>query len=259
MGIGISNINKCYIQARQLVQSQYLYENENMVQVYDIAANALYENPMTIELLTRLYNMLISGRYLDAEKELAQVEGRYIRMPYLYEIHREEIFYTLRNIFYTVILHLNWADGKRFIPEYDAAASCTEMIEVFRKSAAEICEQIRQGKKSRNEKLKEHITEIIAEGYKDPALSAYSVSKKAGIAEKYLYQFWKEQTGETFSTYLLHVRIKKAKEYLEQTDYSNIEIAELTGFSSINTFYRNFQKLTGISPKVYKEKNKRNL
>jgi len=47
--------------------------------------------------------------------------------------------------------------------------------------------------------------------------------------------------------------VDKAKEYLEQTDYSNIEIAALTGFASANTFYRNFQEVIGVSPNAYRE------
>ena len=72
------------------------------------------------------------------------------------------------------------------------------------------------------------------------------------IPEGYLTRFFKKQTGKSFPSYLLWVRIEKAKEYLRTTDYTNNEIAALTGFSSANTFYRNFQKLTGITPANYK-------
>lgn len=104
--------------------------------------------------------------------------------------------------------------------------------------------------------MKARILEILEMEYHDPNLSAYTVSQKIGISEKYLYQFWKAQTGETFVASLFRIRIEKAQEYLVQTDYSNAKIAELTGFSSVNTFYRNFQKQTGISPKKYQENMK---
>ena len=74
-----------------------------------------------------------------------------------------------------------------------------------------------------------------------------------GISEKYLFHFLKEQTGETFANYLINIRIEHAKLYLKDSSLSNEKIAELTGFGSVNTFYRNFKAQTGISPKLYQE------
>ena len=124
---------------------------------------------------------------------------------------------------------------------------------LFEECTAWICEQILQCKKSKNEMLKKEILQYIAQYYSDPGLSAYIVSREVGISEKYFYQFWKEQMGESFTNYLLHLRIEKAKEYLTQTDYSNEQIATLVGFVSSNTFYRNFNKFTGVTPKTFKE------
>lgn len=55
----------------------------------------------------------------------------------------------------------------------------------------------------------------------DSSITASSVSREMKISEKYLSQFMKEQTGETFASYLERLRIVKAKQYLEETDLSN--------------------------------------
>ena len=253
VGTGLSNISKCYEQAKWMVQSLYLYENESKVQVYDESANSMQENLITTDFLSRLYTVLICGKYTDAEKELDRIEGRYSRMPYLYEEHKEQIFWSLHNTFYTVMLHLNCAGWKQHIPIFTPSVHCREMIGSFKNCARWICEYIDHSKKSKNEDLKEEIGRYLQEHYMDPGLSAFTVSSQVGIAEKYLFQFWKEQTGETFAASLLRIRIQKSTEYLEQTDYSNEEIAVLTGFASANTFYRNFQKLMGVTPRTYKE------
>ncbi len=86
----------------------------------------------------------------------------------------------------------------------------------------------------------------------DSSITASSVSREMKISEKYLSQFMKEQTGETFASYLERLRIVKAKQYLEETDLSNEKISELTGFGALNTFYRTFHKHTGVSPKAYR-------
>lgn len=253
VGTGINNINKCYEQAKRIVQSQYEYENENIVRLYDITENTLYENPITIEFMSRLYSMLISAQYENVKKELQQIERRYNRAPYLYEMHKEQIFWAIRNVFHTVVLHLNNVEKEKILPKYDPTMKCSDMILMFQHSAKGISNYVHHMKKSKNDVLKEKIKQYIEEHYQDAGLSAFIVSREVGIAEKYLYQYWKEQTGETFAVYLLRIRIDKAKEYLEQTDYNNEQIAALTGFASTNTFYRNFQKVVGVTPKKYKE------
>jgi len=249
-----SDIKKCYAQAKQLVQSQYSYENENIVSAHDATVDVFSENPVTLEFLTRLYNNLICGRFENSASELDQLETYYQQQPYLYELHKAQIFYSLKNLFHTAMLHLNCDTQDHSLPTYTATISCPKMIVSFKDSAEWLSHYIDQGKKQRNEVLKGQILDYLNANYQNPDLSAYIVSQAVGISEKYLYPLFKAQTGETFSSYLLRLRIEKAQEYLEKTDYSNKEIAELTGFSSSNTFYRNFQKLVGITPKMYKEK-----
>lgn len=249
----LGGISKCYGQAKRIIQSLYMSENENIVQ-FHAPADSLQENPITLELMTHLHTTLICGRYSDAEKELSSIEEFYKRMPYLYETCREQIFYSLKNLFHTVVMYLNCENFQHMIPVYSESLRCGQIISAYKAYAVWICDYIAQNKKSHNEGLKEKVLEIIHERYGDCELSAYGISQEVGITENYLSKFVKEQTGESFSAYLLRVRIDKAREYLDKTDYSNKKIAALTGFASVNTFYRNFQKLTGVSPKFYKDK-----
>jgi AraC-like DNA-binding protein len=99
----------------------------------------------------------------------------------------------------------------------------------------------------------EDVERFLETNYQDVMLSAYVVSKELGISEKYLFQFWREQTGGTFGSYMLQIRLEKAKEYLINTDYSNKQITEMIGFTTVNTFYRNFKKKFGVTPKIYRE------
>lgn len=253
VGTGLENIHRCYEYARRIVQAQHVFENENMVQAYDITASALHENPVNVEFLNGLYNMLLCGQETLIIKSFDQAEGCYERMPYLYEICKEQIFYSVRNVFYTAALHLNCEIYVEDMPAYAQDMKCMEMMDIFGRTASRICGYIEQKKKSKNEELRESILRFIEEHFQDPDLSAAGVSRQMGISEKYLYQFIKEQTGETFMAHLLSIRVDKAREYLEQTDYSNEQIAVRTGFLSVSTFYRNFSRQTGVSPRTYRE------
>ncbi len=253
IGTGMKNLNQCYEQARRVVQAQNTFENGNAVKCYDISVNALHENPLTLERLNHLYTLLVCGQQEDVERELRQLKGNYERRPYLYEGYKEQIFYSLRNIFFSVILHLNCEEGEKNIPVYNKDMGCREMIKMFEDSASWICSYILQKRKSKNERMKEKILACIRENFQNPGISAAAVSEEVGISEKYLAQFLKEQSGETFASCLLRLRIDRAKEYLQETDYSNEQIAELAGFGTVNTFYRNFKKIVGVTPNIYRE------
>ena len=126
------------------------------------------------------------------------------------------------------------------------------MVGKLRDSSIAVCSYMEEKKKSRNSELRQNIINYMESHFMDSSITASSVSREMKISEKYLSQFMKEQTGETFASYLERLRIVKAKQYLEETDLSNEKISELTGFGALNTFYRTFHKHTGVSPKAYR-------
>lgn len=257
IGTDISNIHQCYQQARQIVQAQYDRGNENVVECYDISLNAMYENPVNLEFLNRLYTLLCCGQKEEARQLFERLESVYARLPCLYEIQKEQIWYSIRGALYSAWLNLNCdTDFTGALPSYDAALTCRAMMETFLRAVERLSEFISQSKKSRNEDLKQRIIGYLGSSFQNSGLSAFAVSREMGVSEKYLSQFIREQTGETFSSYLLRLRLKKAKEYLRTTDFSNDKIAELTGFGAVATFYRNFKEQTGVTPKIYKENNR---
>lgn len=76
-------------------------------------------------------------------------------------------------------------------------------------------------KKAGTSELRQNIINYMESHFMDSSITASSVSREMKISEKYLSQFMKEQTGETFASYLERLRIVKAKQYLEETDLSN--------------------------------------
>ena len=69
----------------------------------------------------------------------------------------------------------------------------------------------------------------------------------------YYSDWFKQQTGVSPSMYLRYIRINRAKELLEETDYTVMDIAVMVGYSSNSTFTRAFHSVTGMTPKEYRE------
>ena len=63
-------------------------------------------------------------------------------------------------------------------------------------------------------------------------------------------------TGTTFKAYLNRYRIRKAEEMLSAGEKTG-EVARLCGYRDPSTFYRNFQKIVGISPTEYRQRKEK--
>ena len=76
-----------------------------------------------------------------------------------------------------------------------------------------------------------------------------------GLTETYCSKYIKKNTGITFVEYLNVLRINRAQRLLWATDFSVSEIAELVGFSSVQTFNRVFkQQSRNLSPSEYRKR-----
>lgn len=63
----------------------------------------------------------------------------------------------------------------------------------------------------------------------------------------------KQQTGSDFVSYLKEIRLKHAKELLEETDLKIIEISRKVGYEDEKYFMKLFRGTYGVSPGEYRE------
>ncbi|GHV48367.1 hypothetical protein AGMMS49546_38860 [Spirochaetia bacterium] len=70
--------------------------------------------------------------------------------------------------------------------------------------------------------------------------------------KNYICHLFKKYTGNTFSNYLVNLRIEKSKELLEFGDMPMQIIAEKTGFMDCNYFNKVFKTICGIPPHKYR-------
>ncbi|CAL2104197.1 AraC-like DNA-binding protein [Tenacibaculum sp. 190130A14a] len=91
----------------------------------------------------------------------------------------------------------------------------------------------------------------------DASLSRDRVAEQLGISSGYLLQVIKENAGLSFSEFINSYRIKDVKAMLKDPSfdkYSLLSIGLECGFNSKTSFYTNFKKETGLTPKEFKYK-----
>ena len=96
------------------------------------------------------------------------------------------------------------------------------------------------------------ISRFIMLHYDDINLSLTMIADNIGLSVKYISKLFKMESGQGLLNYIGAVRIKKAKELLNESRYSLNEIAKMVGYSSVKTFRRVFQKLEGVNPSEYR-------
>ena len=91
---------------------------------------------------------------------------------------------------------------------------------------------------------------ITKQLYLTPNLKIGDVAKITGICRTYISTYINQTKGVSFSDYINSLRVEHAKSLLSQnTDNTKIAtIATRSGFSSEQSFYRNFHKFTGMKP-----------
>jgi len=85
-------------------------------------------------------------------------------------------------------------------------------------------------------------------------LSLTDASRAVCLSPKYLSRIFKKSTGMNFIEYKLKIKMEKAKELLVGTGYNVNQIAEKLGYENTESFIRQFNKLTGLTPTEYRRK-----
>lgn len=79
------------------------------------------------------------------------------------------------------------------------------------------------------------------------------VAEAVYLSPSYLSKIFKDEMKTNFNSYLNSIRIEKSKILLRSEQLSIIEISELVGFFDQSYFNKVFKKLTGVTPKKYRE------
>ena len=93
-----------------------------------------------------------------------------------------------------------------------------------------------------------NILEYVHENINDPALNVENLAEELLISRSKLYRKIKALTGLTANEFIKKIRLEKAKQFLENSDYSISEVSFKVGFSSPSYFTKCYKMQFGILP-----------
>lgn len=95
--------------------------------------------------------------------------------------------------------------------------------------------------------IDEHATENIG---------VEQVADEVGVSTWHLCRLFRQTLGSSFSDYLTERRVAEAKELLQSTSMSMLEIGKNVGYASQSYFGRKFKQVVGQTPMQYRSANR---
>ena len=153
-----------------------------------------------------------------------------------------DVAYTLSDTYTEMV------DGCRSISEI-AAVSHTMYEDYIRRvhkirSAPCISRPIQSSKNY----IEEHVTD---------AITAEVLAERLGYTPHYFTRLFKAETGFTVKDFILRTKIDEAKCLLINTEMSVLNISESLKFSSQSYFTHQFERVEGMTPSQFRQKNQK--
>ena len=96
----------------------------------------------------------------------------------------------------------------------------------------------------------------MSQHFNDPNLMLQDVAKAVNMSNSRFSTVFSQQSGQTFTEYLIYLRITKAKELLKTTDLKSSQIAHEAGYNDAHYFSYIFKKNVGMTSSDYRARYK---
>lgn len=92
--------------------------------------------------------------------------------------------------------------------------------------------------------------------YREP-LTLEQVADYIGYSPSYFSKVFKQETGNTFRTYLNYLRIEKSKSLLLSSQVPVSDICAMVAFEDQSYFSKVFKRFVGVTPDRYRKRERR--
>ncbi|MGG4145201.1 response regulator [Paenibacillus algorifonticola] len=129
--------------------------------------------------------------------------------------------------------------------------SLTLLEQQLTQELATLASLLAAGPGSRSSSSIHEIARYIEEHYKED-ITLSDISAKFHFNREYISRRFRQEFGETLIEYLNRIRVEKAKILLLNKNHKITEVAQLVGYQDEKYFSRVFKKVTGQTPKEYR-------
>ncbi|MDF2959323.1 MAG: AraC family transcriptional regulator [Paenibacillus sp.] len=257
LGVGkiygdITLINRSYVEATAAIEYKIKVDRGTPIYYADIQDYEHNTHWYPLKEQYKLSQSLKQGDMIVAQESLTEIIGTIKSQGQSFLLLKCMCF----DVINTILKIMNDLKIKEFsnqIKELIEYRTLEELEENLQTLIKEICERISNDEESDKQALIHQIQSYIHEKYRNDQLNLDEVAERFHLSSSYLSRFFKEQTGFTFTDYVIHLRIEEVKQQLIQSDKPIKEIILNAGYNNVSSFSRRFKQLEGITPGQYRE------
>lgn len=249
---GANMLSSAYSEAMYALEYKRMRAIEKSLFFGEIKKTSVSDHHFSLEQEKKLINLLQMGEKEDAA---AYING-------LFESIKKDETLSLENIkmlmfdLSAAVLKVPETMGKQSFNAQELLSSATlgELQQKLIKLANESCAP----KNKLDESAKfDAVCRYIEENYQDINLNINSIGDHFDVYPAYLSKLFKKNCTTTMVDYINNYRVHKAKEMMENTSLTIMEISQKVGYGHIRTFNRIFKKYEGITPSAYRSSLKK--
>lgn len=256
VGIGsiqpVGSLSESYRQALEALK----YTNADVAHARDLPVGCEYDEDYPIDQEQQLFAYVEGGdvqktsetadRFFDWMEKTYPENIMDIRLKCLeFVLWAEHLAYLSGGMTY------HFTHRSSYLPEVMGFQTLEELRLWFVSKMTDASRNITVKKEEKSDDIVSDAKEYIAANYSRD-ISLDDVSRNVDVSPYYFTRLFKEETGVTFVEYLTTMRIDKAKEMLNASQFSMKEICQAVGYSDPNYFSRIFKKNVGVTPTEYR-------
>ncbi|MFC0469304.1 helix-turn-helix domain-containing protein [Halalkalibacter kiskunsagensis] len=139
-----------------------------------------------------------------------------------------------------------------YIQTIEEAGTIAQVERIQTEALTEFTDRVKNSKQKKYSKpINTCLSHIFKNLYED--LSLTELAEVTHLSSSYLSKLFKQEVGVSLSVFIQNERIEEAKKLLVFSHYSLTDIYTMLNFNDQSYFSKVFKKVTGMTPKEYKE------
>ena len=170
----------------------------------------------------------------------------------LSRIYIQHLLYSIVKKLYDKMPEVEYEDALAMAGDFFSEKKPEKILGDFSAAVDRILTTAESKDTSPDSELIGRIKRFIQKEYKSD-LSLSDVAKEVNLAPAYVSHIFKKETGQGIVEYITELKMKKAKQLLEDKSLKIIQIAKSCGYENQSYFNKLFKAYFGMTPKQYRE------
>lgn len=251
------HLSHLYKLVKEASQHRLFYGHGCLIDAQDIISLKSKEYIFPVDRERKLTDALMTSKTEEAKKLFAEIVQETASFPiHVVQLAISHLTMTVNNILFTIQKNNSLdveASLSIHIPSPDHFETINEVNDIFFSLFDDIQMKLSAKRSTKQTDLIRKINELIQCEYANPNLSLNWIADELDMSSIYLSRVYKQQTFSAIVDVINNVRLERAQEHLEKTDWSIVDIAVKSGYTSSSYFHRLFKKSFGVTPSDYRK------